>query len=357
MFFAVSIGDANMDVLKQIAKRDPLHLKGLRFRDLFSWLSNSLSSVSRSNPGDNVQFVNPVTPPRVGIYRMTTAAKWKFARASVVGTSHARTGAPCQDVNACEVLTDSSGNETLVVVVSDGAGSARRAEIGAALACQLFISEMQAFFESSHTAADLTRDFARKWITSFQSDIQLRADAEELKPRDFACTLVAAVISDDNATFLQLGDGAIVVRSDDEPDDDNYAWVFWAEEGEYANQTTFLTEAAAFEKLNFQTVNHRVDEVALFSDGLQRLALHFQSRTAHAPFFESMFAPLHTVSVDGHAAGLSASLTSFLDSPSINERTDDDKTLVLATRRVYVESSTDAILLEADNADNNEAGL
>jgi uncharacterized protein YegL len=62
MFFAVGVEGANMDVLKQIAKREPLRLKGLRFRDLFKWLSNSLSSVSQSNPGDNVQFENPVTP-------------------------------------------------------------------------------------------------------------------------------------------------------------------------------------------------------------------------------------------------------------------------------------------------------
>lgn len=62
MFFAVGVEDANMDVLRQITKRDPLHLKGLRFRAMFKWLSDSLSSVSRSNPGDNVQFDNPVTP-------------------------------------------------------------------------------------------------------------------------------------------------------------------------------------------------------------------------------------------------------------------------------------------------------
>ena len=285
---------------------------------------------------------------------MTLAAKWKYVHASVIGTAHARTGVPCQDVTACEILTDVSGKETLIAAVSDGAGSACRAEIGAALACQLFISEMQAFFESDHTAADITRDFAQRWITSFQGDILLRSDAEGLKPRDFACTFIAAVISDDTAAFLQVGDGAIVVRSHDEPGDDSYDWVFWADEGEYANQTTFLTEEAVLEKLNFQIVNHRIDEVALFTDGLQRLALHFQSRTAHAPFFQSMFAPLHAISIDGCATDLSAYLTAFLNSPSVNERTDDDKSLVLATRRGCAESSTDESHL---NAGNDEAGL
>ncbi len=61
-FFAVGIQGANMEILKQISVRDPLSLKGLRFRDLFSWLSNSMSAVSRSTPGDAVPLESPVTP-------------------------------------------------------------------------------------------------------------------------------------------------------------------------------------------------------------------------------------------------------------------------------------------------------
>jgi uncharacterized protein YegL len=58
-FFAVGINNADMNRLSQIAVRKPLKLKGLDFRELFQWLSNSMHSVSSSTPEDKIKLEVP----------------------------------------------------------------------------------------------------------------------------------------------------------------------------------------------------------------------------------------------------------------------------------------------------------
>jgi uncharacterized protein YegL len=58
-FFPVGVQQANLDVLAKISSRDPLKLDGLRFTDLFSWLSKSLQRVSQSQLGTEVDLPTP----------------------------------------------------------------------------------------------------------------------------------------------------------------------------------------------------------------------------------------------------------------------------------------------------------
>lgn len=263
---------------------------------------------------------------------MSLPEDWRYAAASAVGTSHARTGQPCQDAHLCSLQPAAGGEPVLVAVVCDGAGSAARAEEGAQLACRRTREEIAALLAAGEVRG-ITRPWVEEWLARFHAEIEVLAAAAESEPRDFSCTLLAAVVGPDCAAFFQIGDGAIVVSAAGTTEDAGagYRWVFWPDHGEYENVTFFATGPEAAGHLQYELAEGRIDEVALFSDGLQRLALHYQSRTAHAGFFRPMLAALRAAP-DEDVEGLSGRLEVYLSSPPINDRTDDDKTLVLAAR-------------------------
>lgn len=58
-FFAVGVQGADMQRLRSISKRDPLKLQGLEFSSMFKWLSDSMSRVSNSTPGEKVPLDSP----------------------------------------------------------------------------------------------------------------------------------------------------------------------------------------------------------------------------------------------------------------------------------------------------------
>jgi uncharacterized protein YegL len=61
-FFAVGTGGADYDKLRQVSpSRSPLRLKGIAFREMFRWLSNSQTRVSQSQVGTNIAL-----PPAMG---------------------------------------------------------------------------------------------------------------------------------------------------------------------------------------------------------------------------------------------------------------------------------------------------
>ena len=65
--FCIGVEGANLARLGELGTKPPLTLAGMKFRELFVWLSASLSAASRSRPGDTLQL--PSTDPwrNVGI--------------------------------------------------------------------------------------------------------------------------------------------------------------------------------------------------------------------------------------------------------------------------------------------------
>jgi hypothetical protein len=95
------------------------------------------------------------------------------------------------------------------------------------------------------------------------------------EPRDFASTLLVVVVGPYGGGALQIGDGVIVVSDSA----DGWCWVFWPQRGEYANTRHFLTDEDAAERLQVEPFSGKMTDVALMTDGLEPLALHYASRS------------------------------------------------------------------------------
>ena len=54
--FTIAVEGANLAKLNQLSVRPPVMLDGVKFKELFLWLSSSLSAASRSRPGDNMSL-------------------------------------------------------------------------------------------------------------------------------------------------------------------------------------------------------------------------------------------------------------------------------------------------------------
>lgn len=169
-------------------------------------------------------------------------------------------------------------------------------------------------------------ELAVEFVLAVRSRIQTQASACGLQLRDFACTLLGVVSRPDVALLLQIGDGGIVVSSGG-PLEVPIAPM----SGEYANMTHFVTDDNAVENLQTVLYPSSLSKAALFSDGIQRLALNMAENTAHEPFFAPFFKGLADAKPELDDQ-LSEALARFLASDAVNQRTDDDKTLVIAVR-------------------------
>ena len=251
---------------------------------------------------------------------------WTWAGAKTIGTSHLKAGTRCDDFGSCLEISGNLG-PVLVIAVCDGAGSAPHSAIGARITSSIFVRKATHFIKSGFRLHDLSADIFKEWIDEIRDAIASSAVKHGASQRDFAATLVGCLVGDDFAIFCHVGDGAAVYRTDE---DKTWVVASWPAQGEYAGTTYFITDSPEA-KSRIVVVDQKINEIAVFTDGIEQLVLEFSTRTAYTPFFDRMFGPIDGA-VSGRDRKLSRDLANFLAGPSICEKTDDDKTLILAKR-------------------------
>lgn len=251
---------------------------------------------------------------------------WNWVSAACRGTSHERSGVRLQDARL-SFVPKGKRSDVFVAIVSDGAGSAGYGGEGASLICRsIGLAVRKHFLTNTELPTDSQIE---SWIDAARDRIFVTAQRLGTPPRDFAATLVFVVADRSNAVIAHVGDGCAAIK-----DEITAQWSvpLWPDHGEYASTTYFVTDEPV-PKLRLTRYQGAISALVLFTDGLERLALDFASQQPFSKFFDGICRPLFSSAARGRDRSLSDALKRYLNSSPINDRTDDDKTLVLAVTK------------------------
>lgn len=264
--------------------------------------------------------------PQPATHSEAAGRYWRVVAGSVCGSSHARCDRTCQDAHAWQLFPGG----LLVAAVADGAGSAALGAVGAELAARRSVELLRRGEEagrvpaSGGTAGDAWRALLREVVAEVRGALLEEAVVRDVSPRELATTLILAAATPGLIAVAQVGDGAAVLRDGT----GEFTALTRPTGSEYVNHTTFVVSEDALESVQMEVWFGSATHVALFTDGLQRLALRMPEGDPHAPFF----APLLRFAEEAtDLEEANRQLAAFLGSARIRERTDDDVTLLLAT--------------------------
>jgi hypothetical protein len=247
---------------------------------------------------------------------------WKVVAAAARGAGHALKDEPCQD--AYHWLASESW---LVAVVCDGAGSAAKSDVGAAIASRTIVNYLMA---KTATADDTGVVDANHWqpfvidaIAQARQNLCTESGVEDLAP--YHATVVGVIANQTNGLFFHIGDGTGTAVYEND-------WlncvISKPENGEYADQTFFFTMDNWREHLRLLEFNGHPDMISLMSDGAMSFVMARELKGMDSRFIEPVHRYLSSVETTQGQRALAATL----DNPKTYSITSDDKTLLWAKR-------------------------
>jgi serine/threonine protein phosphatase PrpC len=248
---------------------------------------------------------------------------WRIYAAASIGSSHIEAGTPCQDAFAHALVGD-----TMLGVVCDGAGSQALSHVGAQAVSSGVVARLQQLeLGEAPLSARPDVEFARAVgdaVAQVREGLQKEASNEGVEISAFSCTLVGAVATARGGRFFHIGDGLAVAEHADAP-----SVVSLPENGEYANETYFVSGEQWHEHLRYTAFGESATRIALMSDGAMPFAMAKGNGGLFKPFMDPVEGYLASVSEEEGSAALAGTL----GDPRTYTITSDDKTLLIALWR------------------------
>lgn len=263
-----------------------------------------------------------------------TTSFWTVAAASVRGRGHEQTGTPCQDSSAVHL---SPNGKWVALVASDGAGTAKFSDQGSKLVTDEVAKSLIRLSEECECRAPgaWVSDRVIRDIVAVRERLRDLAGSDNIS--DYHCTLSAALLGPTGGLTIHLGDGAIFggaagTNKSDVIDlaDDHFVSV--PQNGEYANETVFLTEREWVRNLRIHPVS-TVDWVMLGTDGGMALAMVGESQ----PKSGFVVPVIRALINESDFTSRCRALSKILDDRQADRLTNDDKTLIVAIRPHFLD--------------------
>ncbi|MFO7031072.1 protein phosphatase 2C domain-containing protein [Limnospira fusiformis CCALA 023] len=249
--------------------------------------------------------------------------QWQAIGCSEIGSGHIKTGIPCQDFCGHQII---SNNQVTIGAVSDGMGSAAHSDLGAKIAVQTTLNYLnQPDWLNNSINESQAQAFFDELLETVVKEIQTVAKKEGYSVRDMACTLLAFIATPNWLVAMQCGDGLIVIRPQSSQ---NYQLIFQPQKGEYANEYVPITSASADQYMQVKVIAEPIDFICAATDGIEHISL-IKSKQWKA--YDKFFEPVETQIMRSHKTEAETKniVSDWLKSDDINQRTDDDKTVLL----------------------------
>jgi hypothetical protein len=203
--------------------------------------------------------------------------------ASIQGAAHKRKNKPNQD--AITWQQNVPGELPVIMAVADGHGSSKsfRSQKGSDFAVKVAINTLNDFLSNIDCLSNVTsikrlaedklsREIVDRWLKIVNHDLNNNPFTEEEKALlgdnnavAYGTTLLAALVTNAFILFLQLGDGDILIVSED----DNVSRAIPKDPNLIANETTSLCSPEAWRDVRFVflSVNNFPKMIMLSTDG------------------------------------------------------------------------------------------
>lgn len=245
-----------------------------------------------------------------------------WVAAVTTGVAHIEGGTPCQDAVAVEYFRDADGQSWIIAAISDGAGSCRYAEEASRIAVDHCVAAAVELIVDGHTI-DL-KSVMTSAVVFARTSLLLAAEAWNATWQDVLATLLVCITDGRRSVFAQIGDGAIITRGEA----GKWDLIFQPQHGRFINESYFLSEPDALDRLQLVEIDGTVHNSALFSDGLEALVLT-PSLDVHPPLFDCLTEAMTERQIVGECLKLSGDLTAVLASGQFQSLNPDDMSCVV----------------------------